>query len=160
MEGTLVSSALGTTTGTLGIALAWGAICVYSFAFGTVRVKALALSLPIGMFLFSVVPASILTLLRTIVPDFWVAPILFVAMTSLSFFVVQRGADPWDNRKGVVGTLFASTALSMLLLVCSYTIFSPETLAAYYPSAVETIFGNSQYTFWIASIALVLLYLL
>lgn len=143
--------------GIIGVGLFWFALVFYATFFGSQRIKQLALSVPLTLFLFGIVPASIIAAFGQFFPVNMSSFVLFGLLYALSFFVVRRINNNWEDTSGVMESVLTASALTFLIMLASYAIIHPDTLAPYYPDFLEPFFTNAQHTFWIVLISLVLL---
>lgn len=146
--------------GSLGIVLVWLVCVLYGTFIGSARLRQAALSLPLALFLFGIIPASILAIVQTLVSVSWVPLALFVPLFGFSLFVIGRANESWRNTTGFLTALLTATSLVFLVMLTSYTLLSPQTLAPYYPDMLEKLFTNTQNTFWIVIVSLVLLFVI
>lgn len=133
---------------------------LYGTFFGSSRIKHIAYTILLTLFLLKIVPASVINLANTAVSPSLAPFVLFGVLYVFCFFIIRHSTNRWSDSTGILQAIFSSVALILLILLASYSIATPDILAPYYPDALEHIFENSQNTFWIILCALVLLYIL
>lgn len=144
----------------LGVVLVWALCVLYGTFVGSLRLRQAALAVPLALFLFGTIPASVLAVVQSVASPSWVSLVLFIPLFAFSLFVTGRAGDSWRESTGFLEAILTSASLILLVMLASYTLFDPHILAPYYPDMLEKLFTNGQNTFWIVIVSLTLLFAL